>query len=84
MLTPTALALLIELADVKPEDVVWIFRRNRLFSRRLAGLSSPSSRLKIMKRLTKNSEIWQELGIDNVVAVCGPPPDGQLSRGLSM
>ena len=54
MLTPTALALLIELADVQPEDVVL----DTLVVQAIQppfwpDWPLPSSRLKMMKRLTK-------------------------------
>ena len=83
MLTPTALALLIELADVKPEDVVLDIAGGTGYSAAvLAGLSSTVIALEDNEAFNeKASEIWQELGIDNAVAVCGPLPDGQAKQG---
>jgi protein-L-isoaspartate(D-aspartate) O-methyltransferase len=83
MLTPTALALLIELADVQPEDVVLDIAGGTGYSAAvLAGLASTVIALEDNEAFNeKAGAIWQELGIDNAVAVCGPLPEGQAKQG---
>lgn len=83
MLTPTALALMIELADIQADDVVLDIAGGTGYSAAvLAGLASTVIALEDDEAFNeKAGAIWQELGIDNAVAVCGPLPEGQAKQG---
>ena len=83
MLTPTALALLIELAEVQPDDVVLDIAGGTGYSTAvLAGLASTVIALEDDEAFCeKAGSIWQDLGIDNAVSVCGALTDGQAKQG---
>ena len=83
LLTPTAFARLAELADVQAEDVVLDIAGGTGYSAAvLAGLASTVIALEAEEALgEKASEIWQQLGIDNAVAVSGALVDGQAKQG---
>ena len=83
MLTPTALALLIELADIQAEDVVLDIAGGTGYSAAvLAGLASTVIALEDDESFSeKAGNIWQDLGVDNAVSVCGPLPQGQAKQG---
>lgn len=83
LLTPTAFARLAELADVQAEDVVLDIAGGTGYSAAvLAGLASTVIALEAEEALgEKASEIWQQLGIDNAVAVSGALADGQAKQG---
>lgn len=80
MLTPLAFARLAELANLNADDVVLDIAGGTGYSAAiLAGLSSTVMALEETDAFgEKASEIWQELGIDTVVAVTGP-----LTQGLA-
>ena len=73
MLTPIALALLIELADIQANDVVLDIAGGTGYSAAvLAGLASTVIALEDDEAFNeKAGAIWQDLGIDNAVAVAG-------------
>lgn len=81
--TPTAFALLAELADVQGEDVVLDIAGGSGYSAAvLAGLASTVIAVEDDEVMVeKASGIWQELGIDNAVGVTGPLTDGQAKQG---
>lgn len=83
LLTPTAFARLAELADVKPEDVVLDIGGGTGYSVAvLARLATTVIALEDNETMVeKASEIWQELGVDNAVAVCAPLNEGQPKQG---
>lgn len=83
MLTPTALALLIELADIQKDDVVLDIAGGTGYSAAvLAGLASTVIALEEDESFCeKAGNIWQDLGVDNAVSVCGPLPQGQAKQG---
>lgn len=83
LLTPTAFALLAELADVQPDDVVLDIAGGSGYSAAvLAGLASTVIALEDDEAMAeKAGAIWQDLGIDNAVAVCGPLAEGQAKQG---
>ncbi|RPF97003.1 MAG: protein-L-isoaspartate O-methyltransferase, partial [Rhizobiales bacterium TMED162] len=83
MLTPTALALLIELADIQQDDVVLDIAGGTGYSAAvLAGLASTVIALEDDEAFNeKAGNIWQDLGVDNAVAVCGPLTQGQAKQG---
>lgn len=83
MLTPTALALLIELADIQQDDVVLDVAGGTGYSAAvLAGLASTVIALEDDEAFNeKAGNIWQDLGVDNAVAVCGPLTQGQGKQG---
>ena len=83
MLTPTALALLIELADIQANDVVLDIAGGTGYSAAvLAGLASTVIALEDDEAFNeKAGAIWQDLGIDNAVAVAGALPEGQPKQG---
>jgi protein-L-isoaspartate(D-aspartate) O-methyltransferase len=81
--TPTAFALLAELADVQSEDVVLDIAGGSGYSAAvLSGLASTVIALEDDEAMVeKAGAIWQELDIDNAVAVCGPLTEGQAKQG---
>ena len=83
LLTPTAFARLAELADVQADDVVLDIAGGTGYSAAvLAGLASTVILLEDDESLgEKASAIWQDLGIDNAVAVSGALPLGQAKQG---
>lgn len=83
MPTPTAFALLAELADVQADDVVLDIAGGSGYSAAvLAGLSSTVIALEDDEAMVeKASAIWQQLDIDNAVGVCGPLTEGQAKQG---
>lgn len=83
MLTPTALARLIELAEVQAEDAVLDIAGGTGYAAAvLAGLASTVIALEDHEGFgEKAGAIWQQLGIDNAVAVCGPLTEGQAKQG---
>lgn len=83
LLTPTAFGLMAELADIRSNDVVLDIAGGTGYSAAvLAGLSSTVIALENDEAMIAKAEaIWQELGIDNAVAVCGALPEGQAKQG---
>jgi protein-L-isoaspartate(D-aspartate) O-methyltransferase len=83
MLTPLAFARLAELASVSSEDVVLDIAGGTGYSAAiLAGLTSTVISLEEDAAFSeKASAVWQELGIDNAVAVTGALPQGQAKQG---
>ena len=83
MLTPTAFARLAELANVQPEDVVLDIGGGTGYSAAvLARLATTVIALEDDEAMVASAdEIWQELGVDNAVAVCGPLNEGQAKQG---
>lgn len=83
MPTPTAFALLAELANVQADDVVLDIAGGSGYSAAvLAGLSSTVIALEDDEAMVeKASAIWQQLDIDNAVGVCGPLNEGQAKQG---
>lgn len=83
IMTPTAFALMAELAEVKTEDIILDIAGGSGYSAAvLAGLSSTVIALEETDEMVeKASGIWQELGIDNAVAVSGTLPEGQEKQG---
>lgn len=81
--TPTAFARLAELADVRAGDVVLDIAGGSGYAAAvLAGLASTVIALEDDEAMVeKAGGIWQELGIDNAVAVCGPLTEGQAKQG---
>ena len=81
--TPTAFARLAELADIQADDVVLDIAGGTGYSAAvLAGMASTVIALEEDEAMAeKAGGIWQELNIDNAVAVTGPLPDGQAKQG---
>ena len=83
MLTPLAFARLAELAKLSKDDVVLDIAGGTGYSAAvLAGLTTTVITLEENEAFgEKASEIWQEIGIDNAVAVSGPLTEGQAKQG---
>lgn len=83
MLTPTAFARLAELANVQPDDVVLDIGGGTGYSAAvLARLATTVIALEEDEAMVESAgEIWQELGVDNAVSVCGPLNEGQAKQG---
>lgn len=83
IMTPTAFALMAELAEIKADDVVLDIAGGSGYSAAvMAGLASTVIALEEDEAMVeKAGGIWQELGIDNAVAVQGALPDGQAKQG---
>lgn len=83
ILTPTAFARLAELADIQAEDVVLDIAGGTGYSAAvLAQLASTVIALEDDEAMvTRAGEIWQALGVDNAVGVCGPLNEGQAKQG---
>ncbi len=83
MMTPTAFALMAELAEINADDVVLDIAGGSGYTAAvLAGLASTVIALEEDEAMVeKAGGIWQELGIDNAVAVCGPLKEGQAKQG---
>ena len=83
ILTPTAFARLAELADIQAEDVVLDIAGGTGYS--AAILAQTASTVIALEddeaMVEKAGSIWQELGVDNAVAVCGALPEGQPKQG---
>lgn len=81
--TPTAFARLAELADVQADDVVLDIAGGSGYSAAvLAGLASTVIAVEEDEAMVeKAGAIWQELGIDNAVAVAGSLTEGQAKQG---
>lgn len=83
MLTPTAFARLAELANVQADDVVLDIGGGTGYTAAvLARLATTVIVLEDSEAMVETAgEIWQELGVDNAVAVCGPLNEGQAKQG---
>lgn len=83
MMTPTAFARLAELAGIRGDDVVLDIGGGTGYSAAvLAQLATTVIALEEDEAMgTRAGEIWQELGVDNAVSVCGPLNEGQPKQG---
>lgn len=82
MMTPTAFARLAELADIQPDDVVLDIAGGTGYSAAVfAQLATTVIALEDDEAMVQRAgEIWQELGVDNAVGVCGPLNEGQVKQ----
>ena len=83
MMTPTAFARLAELAKIQPDDVVLDIAGGTGYSAAvLAQLATTVIALEEDEAMGQRAgDIWQELGVDNAVSVCGPLNEGQAKQG---
>ncbi len=83
LLSPLAFALLAELAAVQPDDVVLDIAGGTGYAAAvLANLATTVIALEGNEKMSeKAGQIWQDLGISNVVAVTGALPQGQAKQG---